>query len=547
MQSLVFRIASEQWEFEEIHKLNYETFVDEIPQHGRNPDRKLVDKFHDQNTYAICLLNGQLTGMLALRGQRPFSLDFKLENLDSYLPCGRSVCEIRLLAVRKNMRNGGIFHGLIKMAMKYFEEHGYDLAVISGTTRQQKLYRHMGFIPFGPLVGKQGALYQPMYLSIESFREKVESVSDNGNDPGVKDATCGKANSAGKKPFVNLMPGPVQVHQNVLDAFRVEPFSHRSDHFIAEFKETKRMLCELVGTLHAEIFQGSGTLANDVIAAELSLGHFRGLILVNGEFGERLVDHAERQELEFDVIRSGWGDPFDYSLVEQHLEKHDSVEWIWFVHCETSTGVLNDLPGILGICRKRGIKVCVDAISSIGTLPVALGDVYLASCVSGKGLASLPGLAVVFHNHEIASGGRKVPRYYDLGYYAAAKGVPFTFSSNMLHAFRAALKRFRSDSRFKMIRQMSEWLRGEMRKRGHRILASDNCASPAVTTIVLPPSVSSRQIGLRLEERGCLLSCNSEYLLKRNWLQICLMGECSLENLAWAVDQLSDVGEENIA
>ena len=430
--------------------------------------------------------------------------------------------------------------------MQHFQAHGYDLAVISGTTRQQKLYRHMGFIPFGPLVGTPGALYQPMYQSLESFQEKVESVSDNGNDPGVNDVAGGKAGIAWTKPFVNLMPGPVQVHQDVLEAFRVEPFSHRSDQFIVELKETRRMLCGLVGARHAEIFQGSGTLANDVIAAELSLEHFRGLILINGEFGERLKDHAERQGLEFDVICAEWGDPFDYSLVEQYLEKHEGIGWLWFVHCETSTGVLNDFPGILAISRKRRIKVCIDAISSIGTLPVALGDAYLASCVSGKGLASLPGLAVVFHNHEIASGGRKVPRYFDLGYYAAANGVPFTFSSNMLHAFRAALKRFGTECRFEMIRQMSEWLRAELRKRGHSILAPDTCASPAVTTVVLPASISSSRIGKRLEERGCLLSCNSEYLLKRNWLQICLMGECSLENLAWAVDQLSDVGEENI-
>ena len=45
-RSLKFRIASEDWEFEAVHRLNYKTFVEEIPQHGQNTDQRLVDKFH---------------------------------------------------------------------------------------------------------------------------------------------------------------------------------------------------------------------------------------------------------------------------------------------------------------------------------------------------------------------------------------------------------------------------------------------------------------------------------------------------------------------
>src|SRR5215470_12628187 len=101
---LVFKTASEDWEFELIHRLNYKTFVEEIPQHKSSPTHRLVDKFHPENTYLICLCGRKLAGMLAVRGHRPFSLDQKLENLDSYLPTNRKVCEIRLLAVDKKYR-----------------------------------------------------------------------------------------------------------------------------------------------------------------------------------------------------------------------------------------------------------------------------------------------------------------------------------------------------------------------------------------------------------------------------------------------------------
>jgi len=71
---LTYKIATEPREFELIHRLNYETFVEEIPQHAANPTGRLVDRFHDENTYVVCMNGDELTGMIALRGRRPFSL-----------------------------------------------------------------------------------------------------------------------------------------------------------------------------------------------------------------------------------------------------------------------------------------------------------------------------------------------------------------------------------------------------------------------------------------------------------------------------------------
>ncbi len=173
---LTFKIATEAWEFELIHRLNYKTFVEEIPQHQPNSENRLVDKFHSENTYAICLDGDQVAGMVAGRGQRPFSLDQKLEKLDSYLPAGRRVCEIRLLSVAKDYRYGPVVRGLLALLAQRFIDLGFDMAVISGTLRQQKLYRHLGFVPFGPIVGRGEALFQPMSLTLEQFRQNSKVV-----------------------------------------------------------------------------------------------------------------------------------------------------------------------------------------------------------------------------------------------------------------------------------------------------------------------------------------------------------------------------------
>jgi hypothetical protein len=173
---LQFKIATDDWEFELIHQLNHRTFVEEIPQHQRNPNGRLVDRFHAENTYLICLCGRELAGMMALRGRRPFSLDQKLPNLDSYLPPGRSVCEIRLLAVEKSYRSTQVFPGLMTLLARHGIGQGYNLALISGTVRQLRLYAHIGFVPFGPRVGPPQAQYQPMYVTLERFQERLQAI-----------------------------------------------------------------------------------------------------------------------------------------------------------------------------------------------------------------------------------------------------------------------------------------------------------------------------------------------------------------------------------
>ena len=60
--TLRFKIATGEHEFEAIHRLNYKTFVEEIPQHAHNPEQRLVDRLHAENTYAICLSGDRQIG-----------------------------------------------------------------------------------------------------------------------------------------------------------------------------------------------------------------------------------------------------------------------------------------------------------------------------------------------------------------------------------------------------------------------------------------------------------------------------------------------------
>ena len=204
-----------------------------------------MDKFHAENIYLICLSHQKLVGMLAVRGHRPFSLDQKLPRLDSYLPPGRTICEIRLLAIEKRFRGargGQVLSGILALLWQLGVEKGYDLAIISGTTRQARLYQHLGFVPFGPLVGSGDAQFQPMYVTLETFevtaREFLRSSPARSFHPSA----------------VNFLPGPVTVRREVRRAFEQAPESHRGNDFKKDFQAARQILCDLVHVRKVELF-----------------------------------------------------------------------------------------------------------------------------------------------------------------------------------------------------------------------------------------------------------------------------------------------------
>jgi aspartate aminotransferase-like enzyme len=341
---------------------------------------------------------------------------------------------------------------------------------------------------------------------------------------------------------VNFLPGPVALRREVRRAFEQAPESHRAESFLKDFQAAARSLCELTQARRVQFFMGSGTLGNDVVGAQLSLSSGKGLVLSNGEFGERLADHARRHRLDFEHLAVPWGSALNLETVRARIEQA-RPGWLWLAHCETSTGVLNPLESLKELCAEFHVELCLDCISSIGTVPVDLRGVRLASCSSGKGLRSYAGISMVFHNDEVAPAPDRLPRYLDLGYAAQSEGVPFTFSSNLLHALHAAVKRVDWPRHFEELRDTSAWLRTRLGEAGFNLIGvgKDAIPAPAIVTLALPEELSSQKVGAAMQDAGYLLSCNSDYLRRRNWIQVCIMGESSREKLAAMLSSLKRV------
>ncbi|MDQ1000776.1 aspartate aminotransferase-like enzyme [Neobacillus niacini] len=489
-----FKIATTADEFEQIHRLNYQTFSEEIPQHEKNEEQKLVDPFHAENTYIICIKENEVIGMTAIRDNRPFSLDRKIGPVEQSLSFPvHSPCEVRLLSVKKEYRNGQVFLGLAQFLIKYCLKKGYDIAFISGTVRQLKLYGQLGFQPFAHLTGTNEALFQPMYLTKKTFDESI----------------------AGRilPKTIPFLPGPVQISDKVINALRMIPISHRSDQYKEKIAKVKDVLAKLVNSKYVHIFLGSGTLANDVVAGQLSLETGRGLILANGEFGSRLVEQANRFGLQFDVLQKDWGQAFSRDEIVSKIS--NTTGWIWAVHSETSSGILNNLELLKEIASNHQLKLCLDCISSLGAIEVDLDGVFLATGVSGKAIRALTGLSFVFHHHEVQPSS---PKYLDLGTYMAKDSIPYSHSSNLLEALLAALEDINRET-FEKVVETHTYLKDQLKKFGHTIISEEN-SSPMILTIEIPGVISSAVIGNILYNHGYQLHYESDYLQRRNWIQI---------------------------
>ena len=411
------KIATTEHEFDQIAALNYETFVEEIPQHEQNHTHRLVDRFHHENTYIVVYKETEFIGMIAFRAVRPFSLDEKIGPVEQYLAKEHctNLCELRLLAVKKQYRNGRVMLRLFKALYAYFYEQNFSACVISGTTRQEKLYKQIGFTQFAPAVGTADAQYLPMVLTkeaIDAFRDRM------------------------LKELKTFYPGPVKQTAELMHTAT----SHRSMDGIKLYEDVKGRLLQLAGSRFVATLVGSGTAANEVMFGLIksALPKQQGLIVSNGEFGQRLMHQAKQWELTFVEKTYDWGAALNLAEMEALIIEHQ-VTWLAFVHGETSTGTCNPLDDIIQLCQKYNVKVCVDCISSFGTYPFSLKDVFCATAVSGKAIGALGGLSFVFYNEEPVET-KVVPAYVNLATYH--KHMPFTVPVFLLANTLAALEQY---------------------------------------------------------------------------------------------------------
>ena len=535
----VFKRAETSQEFEQIHRLNHRTFVGEIPQHPDPGDGILIDKFHNKNAYLIVLRENQVVGMVSAHDQPPFSVAERLREPGILDRQGTRPLEVRLLAIEPEERNSTMFFGLIWSLYEYARSHGYTHLYISGVEERLPLYQRLGFVALGPAVASGKASFVPMVLTIGQLPVKIQRVKQ------LWEIHMDKVTPRRAEP-VCLLPGPVTTAEAVRAAFHQPPIYHRGPEFIRRFMKVRSLLGKIVGGRDVALLNGSGTLGNEAVAATLAAGprKGRGLMLINGEFGERLARQATRFGLEPRVLSWPWGEPWDLDEVEAALAQEPAGSWVWGVHQDSSTGVLNDLPGLVKLASARDIRVCVDCISSLGAVPLDLRDVYLATGATGKSLGAIAGTAIIFADLEALQhlDRSRVPSYFDIAAAMRSEGPCYTFPSPTLLALETALQEYatpeKAQASYDRYQEMGLAVREQLRRLGLPPLAREDCACPVVTTFAPPGEESSQEFVHRCRGWGFAIGGESAYLAQRRLVQIATMGAITRDMFASLFDHL---------
>jgi len=482
---------------------------------------------------------------------------------------GTRPLEVRLLAIEPDKRNSTVFFGLLWSLYEYALCRGYTHLFISGLKERTVLYKRLGFEPLGPAVASGKAVFVPMVLTVGRLPSKVERVKRlwelHVERVGLNGALLGKISAwekesrplegtgrlaapRGPQAEVCLLPGPVATSAAVREAFHRQPIYHRGAEFILLFQKVRRTLAQLAGGRDVALMNGSGTLANECVAAVLGAGSQpsqRGVLLVNGEFGQRLARQATRFGLHPRTLAWPWGQPWDFDEIDAALAKEPPGSWVWGVHLESSTGVLNDLPTLVELAGRRGIRVCLDCISSLGAVPLDLEGVYLATGATGKSLGSYAGVAIVFANagelSRVDMG--RVPSYLDIPAALLSQGPRYTFPSPILQALESALAEYatprRARWRYERYAVLGAYVRQQLRQLGLEPLAGEGWACPVVTTFAPPGEETSEEFVARCRSWGFAIGGQSGYLAERRLVQIATMGAVSEEECVTLFEHLS--------
>lgn len=546
LAGLTFKRADDEGELRQVHELNYVTFVREIGQHEDPGRPELVDKFHERNLYLIAKRGPEVVAMLAVHDRPPFSVESRLDDpswIDRHCP---RPLEVRLLAVRPTERKSVVLPGLLLLLYRHAGDAGYSHLLASGVRRQLGMYRKLGFEAIGAERATGHAFFTPLAMAVDDLPASMRRIAARLEQHAAIDEKPTPAERA-----ISLLPGPPEFPPEVERALADRAISHRAPGCVARFERCRDVLGAMAGGVDATMMMGSGTLANECVAAALASLRPRraGLVLVSGEFGARLAEQARRWGLEFDRLEWAWGRAWNMHEVDAALRRLDAGAWVWGVHGETSTGVLNPIDDLLALARGRGLRVCLDCVSTLGSVPLDLDGVFLATSTSGKCLGSLAGLAILLGNPGALRGlaMEGVPLALDARAAFDTLGPRFTIASTLINTLDAALGRFDSrekrEAEYARLRRIGAMVRAGLRRLRAEPIAPDACASPSVTTFAPPAGVSPERFALVCRAAGFEINVHSPYLPPRGWAQIATMGnvqEHDVERVFNALDQWHD-------
>ena len=346
-------------------------------------------------------------------------------------------------------------------------------------------------------------------------------------------------------PRILLGPGPSIANPRVLKAMTTPMLGYLDADFVDVMDDTVTLIRQVYGTQNTLTFpvSGTGTAGMETALTNVVEPDDPVIVGINGYFGGRIADIAERCGAQVIPVHAEWGNIIE---PEQIAEACDKVtpKLVAVVHGETSTGILQPLEQIIGIAREKGALFLADCVTSLGGQPVELDvrGIDIAYSCTQKCLAGPPGLSPISFSDRavevIQNRKTKIQSFYlDATLLAEywmgdSRKYHHTVSMSLIYALREALRVVIEEGllpRYQRHDRHAKALIAGAEAIGLQPAATENHRAPMLTTLLIPDGIDDATIRNRLiQDYGIEIGGGLGIFAGKAW-RIGLMGDAANE------------------
>lgn len=344
-----------------------------------------------------------------------------------------------------------------------------------------------------------------------------------------------------------FIPGPVNVHPDILRAMAAPPINHRGKEFAALFERLRPKVQWAMRTQNAVYFSTSSAIGI-MEACSRNLIAQRALHLTCGSFSEQWHMISQECGKEADALSVEWGKANRPEELKKALAsgKYDTV---CMVYSETSTSVMNPLPELAEVVREfPDVVFCLDTVSALGASPVLVDDWGVDVCFASvqKGLALPPGFTVFSVSQKAMKRARSVRHrgyYFDFlvfEQFAQKSQTPTTPSIPHMYGLDAQLDRIQSEgleNRWARHRQLAARTQ-EWAESGWACFAEKGYRSDATTAVMNTRKVDVTALNKHLASTLNVVISPGYGKLKETTFRIGHVGETTPEQLSVCLTEI---------
>lgn len=324
-------------------------------------------------------------------------------------------------------------------------------------------------------------------------------------------------------PYLLLTPGPLSTSATVREAMMKDWCTWDDDYNQGVVQPIRRRLVAMAtreSGYTSVLMQGSGTAGVEAVLGSAMPEDGKLLVLVNGAYGRRMADIAHCLGIPVVTAEVADTEPLSSELLIQALAADPAISHVAFVHCETTTGILNPLPELCAATKAAGRTLMVDAMSSFGGVPMDVGELGIDFMISSanKCIQGVPGFSFVIAREAAMQQCKGQARSVSLDLFDQWQCMElqggkwrFTSPTHVVRAFDQALAELEQEggvkARHRRYQDNQRTLVAGMERLGFSPLVTSDWQSPIITVFAAPnsPDYDFKRFYLGLKERGYVI------------------------------------------